>query len=88
MSIAIEAAELMEQFQWVRSDQLGSHLESPHAQSAIRDEVADVMCYLLALANVLKLDLASAVLDKIEKNAAKYPAEQFRGRYDKIRSEK
>jgi len=83
MSIAIEAAELMEHFQWARSDELMDILSDPQRRAAITDEVADVACYLLGLANALQLDLTSAVEMKIAKNARKYPAEQFRGRYFK-----
>lgn len=81
MSLAIEAAELMEHFQWIDVDE-SRRLRSDQAKlNAVREEVADVMCYLLALANELELDLSAAVRDKMVKNAAKYPAEQSRGRY-------
>jgi NTP pyrophosphatase (non-canonical NTP hydrolase) len=82
MSLAIEAAELMEHFQWIdiaESRRVGG---DPARLGEIRDEVADVFCYLLALANELDLDLSDAVRDKMVKNAAKYPAEKSRGRYD------
>ena len=49
----------------------------------IRAELADVACYLLALANVLNVDLASAVEEKMARNRAKYPADQYRGWYEK-----
>jgi NTP pyrophosphatase (non-canonical NTP hydrolase) len=81
MSLAIEAAELMEHFQWIdiaESRRLGA---DPAKLAAVREEIADVFCYLLALANELDLDLATAVRDKMVKNAAKYPVEQSRGRY-------
>lgn len=81
MSIAIEAAELMEHFQWVKSDDLGEVLDDPKRVAEIRDELADVTAFVLSLANVMKIDLTSAVREKMVKNAAKYPAEQFRGRY-------
>jgi NTP pyrophosphatase (non-canonical NTP hydrolase) len=83
MSIAIEAAELMEHFQWVRNEELAHVVDDPKVQSEIRDEVADILCFVLALANVLELDLAGAVDEKMTKNAAKYPVETFRGRYFK-----
>jgi dCTP diphosphatase len=82
-SILIEAAELMEHFQWVRNDELPALLESAAKRAEIAEELADVTCYVLSLANVLDIDLSSAVLDKIAKNARKYPAEKFRGRYFK-----
>ena len=81
MSIAIEAAELMEHFQWTRSEDLGKHLRDPEVQSEVRDELADVVCFVLALANRLDIDLTTAVTEKMKKNRAKYPAEAFRGRW-------
>ena len=83
MSIAIEAAELMEHFQWVRNEELDDLRQDERAMAEIRDELADVTAYVLALTNVLGLDLASALAEKMEKNAAKYPSEKFRGRYFK-----
>src|SRR5438046_4858827 len=75
MSLAIEAAELMEHFQWI--DAADSRRIGDHATklAEVRDEIADCQCYLLALANELNVDLSSAVRDKMVKNATKYPAE-------------
>lgn len=81
MSIAIEAAELMEHFQWLRTDELPVALANPQRRAAVAEELADVLCYCLALANTLDLDVSTAVADKIAQNARKYPAERFRGRY-------
>lgn len=83
MAIAIEAGELMEHFQWVRNDELEALMTAERSRAEIADEVADVTCYVLALANVLKLDLSSAVRNKMKKNALKYPSDEFRGRYFK-----
>jgi NTP pyrophosphatase (non-canonical NTP hydrolase) len=83
MSIAIEAAELMEHFQWVDNDE--SHLramEDRHRRQ-IAEEIADVACYLLSLANAMQLDLSDAVLAKLRKNVLKYPAAEFRGKFEK-----
>ncbi len=81
MSIAIEAAELMEHFQWARSEELPELLRNDARRAEIVDEVADIGCYLLSLANALDIDLSAAVAAKVAKNAAKYPVAQFRGRY-------
>jgi NTP pyrophosphatase (non-canonical NTP hydrolase) len=81
MSVAIEAAELMEHFQWTRSEELATLLGNPAHRAEITDEVADIACYLLSLANALDIDLADAVLAKVQKNEAKYPVERFKGRY-------
>jgi NTP pyrophosphatase (non-canonical NTP hydrolase) len=81
MSIAIESAELMEHFQWLRSDQLDA-LKSDGAQmQQIREELADILCYALSFANAMQIDVAAALTDKLEKNAVKYPVEKFRGRF-------
>lgn len=81
MSIAIEAAELMEHFQWIRSEHLADIGGDPNTLTRIGEEVADVLCYLMALANAMDLDLSTLVRDKMLKNAAKYPADKFRGRF-------
>jgi dCTP diphosphatase len=82
MSLAIEAAELMEHFQWIDIAESRRAGADPAKLAEIREEIADVLCYLLALANELDIDLATAVRDKMVKNAAKYPAALSRGRYD------
>lgn len=79
MSLAIEAAELMEHFQWISPD--ASRTPEPSERTAIGEELADVICYALALANSLELDLSDAVRDKMKKNERKYPAAEFQGRY-------
>jgi NTP pyrophosphatase (non-canonical NTP hydrolase) len=81
MSIAIEAGELMEHFQWISMDESRRVVHDEGKRAAIAEELADVMCYCLALANMARIDLSTAVFDKLAKNAAKYPADQFRGRY-------
>jgi len=80
MAIAIEAAELMEHFQWLRNDELDQAV-SPEQLDEIRDEIADVAAFLLSLANVLDVDVSAAMADKMAKNAVKYPAREFRGRF-------
>lgn len=82
MSLAIEAAELMEHFQWIDIDASRSVRSQPQKLAEVREELADVLCYAFALANELEIDLSSAVRDKMVKNAAKYPAELARGRFD------
>ena len=80
-SIAIETAELMEHFQWVRSDQLDAVRDDPNQMAAIREEIADVFAFVLAFANSMDIDLSAAIEDKMVKNAHKYPAERYYGRY-------
>ncbi|HUY32023.1 MAG TPA: nucleotide pyrophosphohydrolase [Pirellulales bacterium] len=81
MSLAIEAAELMEHFQWLTPEQSRAVADQPEKLAEVGEELADVLCYALALANELKLDVATALRDKMLKNARKYPAEEYRGRY-------
>jgi NTP pyrophosphatase (non-canonical NTP hydrolase) len=81
MSLAIEAAELMEHFQWLTVEQSRSAIADDSKRSAVGEELADVICYALALVNVLELDLAATVREKMQKNAAKYPADEYRGRF-------
>lgn len=83
MSLAIEAAELMEHFQWLDTAGAVARGRDPAHREAIADELADVCCYLLSLANALELDLSAAVRSKLVKNAKKYPAEQCRGRFER-----
>lgn len=80
MSLAIEAAELMEHFQWLDVSESIEHGCDPVHRGEITDEIADVCCYLLSLVNALDVDLSDAVLSKLIKNAQKYPADTFRGR--------
>ncbi len=81
MSIAIEAAELMEHFQWLRSEQLSEITGDPKGMAQIREELADVLAFAFAFANALDIDVAKAMTDKFQKNAQKYPADKFRGRF-------
>lgn len=85
MSLAIEAAELMEHFQWVDVAESITRGRDPTRRGEIADEIADVCCYLLSLANALDIDLSDAVLAKLLKNAKKYPAGEFRGRSERPR---
>ena len=80
-SIAIEAAELMEHFQWLRTDQLDSVKDDEPKMAQIREEVADIAAYLLSFASIMKIDVSSALEDKMKKNAVKYPAQEYRGRF-------
>lgn len=81
MGIAVEAAELMECFLWL--DLPASHEAAKDAtkRQAIADEMADVFCYLLNLSNVIGIDLSDALRAKLVKNAQKYPAEKYKGKF-------
>ena len=79
MSLAVEAAELMEHFQWLTTDE--SREISAEKSSEVADEMADVFCYLLAISNELNIDLSASFENKMAKNRLKYPAVEFRGRF-------
>lgn len=79
MSLAIEAAELMEHFQWLTPEQSRALADEPEQLSAVGEELADVLCYCLAMANELGLDVASIMAAKMVKNAQKYPVQRYRG---------
>ena len=81
MSLAIEAAELMEHFQWLTADESRNVAEEPDKLAEVADELADVLCYAMAMANQLGLDLSTAVRNKMAKNERKYPADEYRGRF-------
>ncbi len=81
MSLSIEAAELMEHFQWLDAQESRALSKDSQKLTAVGEELADVVCYTLALANELGLDVSQAVRDKMIKNARKYPAQEFRGRW-------
>lgn len=79
MSIAIEAAELMEHFQWLTVEQSRQVGADAQKLAAVGDELADVLCYALAMANELGLDLSGVIQRKMAKNRQKYPAQDYRG---------
>lgn len=81
MALAVEAAELMEKFQWV--DNAASWQVVEQDRPAIEQEVADVLCYVIAFANACNIDLSTAFEDKMRHNEAKYPVEKVKGRSDK-----
>lgn len=72
MALIVEAAELVEHFQWATPAE--SFDLSAEKAAAVRDEVADVLIYLVEMADVLNIDLIAAARDKILKNAVKHPA--------------
>lgn len=81
MALAIEAAELMEHFQWLTTDASRQIADDPTKLAEVAEEIADVVGYSIALANELGIDLASTIRAKMVKNAQKYPVAEFRGRF-------
>jgi len=77
MALMVEAAELLEHFQWLTEAQ-SAELPSGTRQ-AVGEELADILLYLVRLSDKLGIDLREAALHKLEKNALKYPADKVRG---------
>jgi len=78
MALAGEVGELTEIFQWLDPDESASVMTDPARAVQVREEVADVCAYLLRLADVLDIDLETALIEKMIKNALKYPVETAR----------
>jgi dCTP diphosphatase len=76
-ALAVEAAELLEPFQWLTEEQ--SRNLTPVQVAAVKDEMADVLIYLVRLADKLGVGLLDAVGEKIRRNADKYPVEKSKG---------
>jgi NTP pyrophosphatase (non-canonical NTP hydrolase) len=77
MALSVEAAELVEEFQWLTEEQ--SRALEPERYERVRLEAADVLIYLLRIADKLGIDLLRAADDKIALNERKYPADRVRG---------
>lgn len=82
ISLSIEAAELLEWFQWRNKDEINTMLASDKRE-ALEDEIADVAVYLTYLCHDLGVDLNQVIERKMQKNAKKYPKEKVKGRADK-----
>ena len=78
MSIAIEAAELMEHFQWTGVESNEAVMADEERMQQVREELSDVLAYAFSLANALKIDVSSALAEKMKKNAIKYPADEVK----------
>jgi dCTP diphosphatase len=76
-ALSVEAAELLEHFQWLTAAE--STQLSPEKRAAVSEEIADVLLYLIRLADKLDVDVLAAARDKLVRNAEKYPIEKSRG---------
>lgn len=81
LSLVLEAAEVLEHFQWKSAAEVAAHGEV--SKEELADELADVAVYLFELADNLKIDLSKAIAGKMAKNAQKYPVEKAKGRHTK-----
>ena len=85
ISLCLEAAEVLEHFQWKSPEKIEAHVKNDKAE--IAEELADVAIYLLELSDNLNIDLKQAVEKKLEKNDKKYPVEKAKGvatKYNKL----
>jgi NTP pyrophosphatase (non-canonical NTP hydrolase) len=78
-SLNLEAAELLELTQWKSEAEVEALPEDPVSGEALRDECADILLYLLLIADTAGIDLAEAARAKLHKNAGKYPVDKAYG---------
>ena len=79
ISLAVEVGELLEHVQWGSDADIAARLDSPDGRAAVAEELADVLIYLVRLADVAGIDLLDAASAKLAANAARYPADEVRG---------
>lgn len=79
ISLIIEAAELLEHFQWKTKEEVERHVENNREE--IRSEIADIALYLFEMADNLGIDLLKAMETKLMKNAEKYPIAKAKGKH-------
>ncbi|MFF8599704.1 nucleotide pyrophosphohydrolase [Streptomyces sp. NPDC015232] len=73
-ALSVEAAELLEIFQWMTSEEAADVMADPDRAHRVRDEVADVLAYLLQFCEVLDIDPLTALSAKIDRNELRFPA--------------
>jgi len=81
MSIGIEAAELMEIFQWMDVEEARAQSLVPEMRRKIEEEIADIAIYVLSLCNTLGMDLSSCIMKKIDKNRKRFPIKKCKGKW-------
>lgn len=79
VSLNLEAGELLELTQWLKDEEVEALPADPAKAEALRDECADILLYLLLVADKAGIDLLEAAEQKLEKNALKYPVDRFKG---------
>lgn len=87
MALSVETSELLEIFQWMKEEDSNNLKSNPETMGKVRDEVADVLVYLLGIADKLDIDVEQAIIQKMKKNAEKYPVDKARGssrKYDQL----
>ncbi|MEU5400527.1 nucleotide pyrophosphohydrolase [Streptomyces sp. NPDC005963] len=74
VALSVEASELVEIFQWLTPEQSARVMEDEDSAHRVRDEVADVLAYLLQFCDVLGVDVLAALAEKIDRNESRFPA--------------
>lgn len=83
-SVAVEAGELLELFQWLTAEEAEKRCREDAAfRKAVGEEMCDVMMYLIGLANVAGVEVGEAIFAKMARNREKYPVEKFKGWYER-----
>ncbi len=85
MALSGEVGELVEIFQWLTPEEATKIMLDEAKALHVKEEVADVLSYILRIADILNIDLKDAMSKKIEKNAAKYPVHLAKGNAKKYR---
>jgi NTP pyrophosphatase (non-canonical NTP hydrolase) len=78
-ALSIESGELLELFLWKNEKEINEMLNTTEGKTEVSDEIADILHYLLQLADNLKIDLENASKNKLEKSSIKYPIEKAKG---------
>jgi len=81
MAIATEAAELMEHFRWIKNDPSREWITDPAVKAEVAEELADIVAFVLSFANTADIDITGSLRAKMAKNARKYPAAEYKGKY-------
>lgn len=81
ISLSLEAAEVLEHFQWKNAEEMAAHIASHKPE--IAEELADVLYWVLLMSNDLDIDISDAFRKKLEKNGQKYSVEKAKGRHTK-----
>lgn len=85
ISISLEAAELLELFQWKSQAEVAEVLRDPQGHRRVISEIADIFILLISLADIVGMDLIKAAFEKLQENERKYPVERARGTARKYR---
>jgi NTP pyrophosphatase (non-canonical NTP hydrolase) len=79
MALSVETSELLEIFQWIKESESNLTKDNPDLKAKVAEEIADIFIYLMRIAIKSGINIEEAALNKIKKNADKYPASQVRG---------